>query len=233
LLPSIDISLDQSTQDIVLHPYVVQAADDYTVIYKPPKMHTSINQNSRYNDVTLVKWYENNCEYNSEMNAYEYGLLHRLDYETRGLVIFAKTIESFYALHELQKNNLLIKNYTARCICNNVHAFKKGFPPAPDISFPKTPCIIESAFRAYGPHRKEVRPVVTNAEAAYKTTILNIQPDDDAYIFNIQITKGFRHQIRCHLAWAGYPIIGDPLYNNDGEAMLELCACGLQITDKE
>lgn len=27
------------------------------------------------------------------------------------------------------------------------------------------------------------------------------------------ITKGYRHQVRCHLAWCGLPIVADPLYH--------------------
>lgn len=36
------------------------------------------------------------------------------------------------------------------------------------------------------------------------------------------ITKGFRHQIRAHLAWIGQPIIGDVLY---GEAAAQSLMC--------
>jgi 23S rRNA pseudouridine1911/1915/1917 synthase len=28
----------------------------------------------------------------------------------------------------------------------------------------------------------------------------------------VRIDRGFRHQIRCHLAWLGYPLINDALY---------------------
>jgi 23S rRNA pseudouridine1911/1915/1917 synthase len=30
--------------------------------------------------------------------------------------------------------------------------------------------------------------------------------------FTLRIRRGFRHQIRCHLAWLGFPITGDALY---------------------
>jgi 23S rRNA pseudouridine1911/1915/1917 synthase len=30
--------------------------------------------------------------------------------------------------------------------------------------------------------------------------------------FRLEISRGFRHQIRCHLAWLGFPLLGDLLY---------------------
>jgi 23S rRNA pseudouridine1911/1915/1917 synthase len=34
-------------------------------------------------------------------------------------------------------------------------------------------------------------------------------------IFNLRIRRGFRHQIRCHLAWIGKPILYDTLYGGE------------------
>ena len=47
------------------------------------------------------------------------------------------------------------------------------------------------------------------------------------------ITNGFRHQVRCHLAWMGLPIIGDSLYNSntDGE-QLKFTASKIDINGK-
>ena len=35
------------------------------------------------------------------------------------------------------------------------------------------------------------------------------------YKINCKISSGFRHQVRCHLAWAGFPIINDKIYNSN------------------
>lgn len=35
----------------------------------------------------------------------------------------------------------------------------------------------------------------------------------DTAIFKARIYRGYRHQVRCHLAWVGYPVRGDVLYN--------------------
>lgn len=95
--------------------------------------------------------------------------------------------------------------------------------------------VVRSAFRPFGKNGKEVRPVTENSgKAALKKsgnviyeTRVEISPEkekawqadeprqEDAPISEAvcTITRGFRHQVRCHLAWAGFPVIGDRLYN--------------------
>jgi 23S rRNA pseudouridine1911/1915/1917 synthase len=79
--------------------------------------------------------------------------------------------------------------------------------------------VIESYFRPYGPGKKLVRPVINDGKkhkeiamdkgGFYKTEITGI----DGNVFTMRIRRGFRHQIRCHLCWIGFPILNDPLYN--------------------
>jgi 23S rRNA pseudouridine1911/1915/1917 synthase len=38
----------------------------------------------------------------------------------------------------------------------------------------------------------------------------------DRTLFNVEITSGRPHQVRIHLAYAGHPLIGDPLYETGG-----------------
>ena len=55
----------------------------------------------------------------------------------------------------------------------------------------------------------------------------------DFYLFKIKITKGFRHQIRSHLAWIGMPIINDELYGgiHHGKGILALRASSISFND--
>ena len=41
--------------------------------------------------------------------------------------------------------------------------------------------------------------------------------DDGTTLLRVQIAKGARHQIRAHLAHAGFPIVGDPVYGDEHE----------------
>jgi 23S rRNA-/tRNA-specific pseudouridylate synthase len=47
--------------------------------------------------------------------------------------------------------------------------------------------------------------------------------------FEIQITTGVMHQIRCHLASQGWPILGDPIYRGNPSSRLWLHAWKLEI----
>ena len=153
----------------------------------------------------------------------EYGLLHRLDTATDGLMVIAATQECYYFLCNEQREGRFIKYYQAQCNINPDNAkLLGGFPDTPAT---KQSLIIQSYFRPYGPGRKEVRPVTeASCKAAlsklgkqklYSTQIeiISLNESSGTAITECRITEGYRHQVRCHLAWAGYPVAGDSLYN--------------------
>jgi 23S rRNA pseudouridine1911/1915/1917 synthase len=191
----------------------------------------------------------------------EGGLIHRLDYETHGLVLIARTQEALNAFSALQEQGGIIKTYEAFSAGPGLaKPSLPGFPPFPAEFVPvpsdSTPVKfhIESAFRAYGPGAKQVRPVwVANdseraelAEAAGK--IYRTEGTAAAFegaacgggrFFVLRLTKGFRHQIRAHLAWARWPLLNDVLYGgkcdtaktDPGENFLAHRASGICFTD--
>jgi 23S rRNA pseudouridine1911/1915/1917 synthase len=103
-------------------------------------------------------------------SLWEGGLLHRLDYETAGLTLIARTQAAFDALLAAGKASLFVKEYAA--LSAKAPAEAAPIPSMPPPPFPAEritgaggglpftlPVFIESAFRAYGPGRKAVRPV--------------------------------------------------------------------------
>jgi len=189
------------------NPFVLEETNDFAVVYKPPRMHSAPLPKSEGD--TLADWYTQGK------------LLHRLDFETNGLVLFAKNQPTFDLLWAQQEQGNFIKEYSA--ICHKSVAAPASFPPPPcrfrpADSPPMTGSVIESYFRPFGPGRKEVRPV-TDADSTkkettssfYRTEIVNVTANDHS-IFTLRLTRGFRHQIRCHLAWIGYPVVNDPIY---------------------
>lgn len=191
-------------------PCIIEETDDFAVVFKPPKMHSVPLK--KKDGGTLFEWY-------ASVSPRFFDMVHRLDFETHGLVLIAKNQKSFDFFKTLQDNGGFIKEYSAVCVRNDAGP-GVGFPPSPDLNFfPLTekPLIIESYFRPYGPGRKFVRPVTEckkRRETAvdkggfYKTEITGINEN----IFTVRIRRGFRHQIRCHLCWINYPILNDPLY---------------------
>ena len=167
----------------------------------------------------------------------EYGLLHRLDTATDGLIVIAATQECYEFLCEEQREGRFVKFYQAQCdILPNNAELLGGFPPA-DLSSEKIiaeqNCTLSSYFRPFGEGRKEVRPVTEKSGKAalsklgqqklYSTQISIKQLDKASAKASVEcrITEGYRHQVRCHLAWAGLPVTGDSLYNSDFKNITE------------
>ena len=151
-------------------------------------------------------------------NPWEGGTLHRLDTATSGLVVFARTQEMYDHLFRIQKEDLFEKTYRARTVED---ARLKGIDP--DIRDNKTIKII-SYFRSYGRNSKEVRPTqdIKRADVPILYTTIAVKEKD---LFTCTITRGFRHQIRAHLAWIGFPIEGDAIYGTgmEGDTLMLDC----------
>ncbi len=159
----------------------------------------------------------------------EKGLLHRLDTETEGLLLIASTQESFDFLLNAQKEGKFIKGYSALLQKTDTSVLG-GFPVSPfsmgEIEKGES-LLVSSFFRNYSTKGSQVRPVTENSskvilkksgEKLYSTEIIF---KDNLHAF-CKIKEGFRHQVRCHLAWLGFPVKGDRLYNplfKEGESL--------------
>ena len=152
----------------------------------------------------------------------EHGLVHRIDTETRGLVLIATTQESYDSLILSQKNGLFEKWYRAEVdFLPGCAEILGGFPPVPEkaqeIQAGET-FTVKSEFRAFGKKGSEVRPVtIDSGRAARKKggsvlyeTEISLAEENVALC---RIKSGFRHQVRCHLSWCGFPVNGDKIYN--------------------
>lgn len=215
-------------------PRVIEETSDFTVVFKPPKMH-SVSL-AKKKDETLTDWFADNGYADNALP--DSGLMHRLDFETQGLVLFAKNQKSYVFFKDLQDRGEFIKEYSAVCENSARSVLAEGFPPPPDINRSSVPFVIESYFRPFGHGRKLVRPVIEEKKyheiakdkgGFYRTEITRKNGD----IFTVRIRRGFRHQIRCHLCWVGFPIKNDPLYSDssDPSEQLALRAHGLFFAD--
>lgn len=153
-------------------------------------------------------------------NQHEGGVLHRLDTPTSGLVLIAKNKSSFEFLREKQKEDLFIKKYLVKSVSKKSDLPGFGDFPFKDPKHEKQ-IIIKSLFRHYGKGRTCVRPVLESYSSSiiskasnkyYETTVVFEKEEDGIYYFICSLTNGFRHQIRVHMAWSGYPLVGDILY---------------------
>lgn len=150
-------------------------------------------------------------------NPWEGSTLHRLDTATEGLVMFALNQHFYDYASELQRCDLMTKTYMAVSpVTDEVHTRE-----------------ISTYFRAYGKGHRTVKPETDIRKSdngrLYTTRILSCELQEDRTVFICEITRGFRHQIRAHLAYIGHPIEGDDLYSEDKEKDLALTCQALRF----
>jgi len=228
--------------EIYNKPRVLAEDKDFLIVYKPPHMHSAPQT---FSAESLFTWCVRNFPEVGELsgrNKGEGGLLHRLDYETHGLMLIARNSHCMEALLEQQKQGKIFKEYSA--LCSNTGIVLSGFPKEKPEFQPGNANQVTSTFRPYGPGRKAVRPVLPDqakskkTQALYVTEILenkltSVEGFGNCLSLTLRISKGFRHQIRSHLAWLGMPILNDALYGGAalGNGCLALRACSLVFAD--
>lgn len=200
-----------------MNPYVVYQDDDVLVVFKPKGLPTAPLKSVRGD--TLLDWAMERYPRIRQVEGrslWEPGLLHRLDTPTSGLVVMALNQLSFDTLVQAQKDGLVIKTYRAGIESLPADSTWPPLPPelhrALENSFPERGFALESHFRPFGVGRKSVRPCDSEARNASRRTYRTVFRKESADSVICTITEGFRHQIRSHLAWTGYPISGDDVY---------------------
>jgi 23S rRNA pseudouridine1911/1915/1917 synthase len=129
-------------------------------------------------------------------------LLHRLDRDTSGLVLFAKTEAAMHWYARQFAAHLTGKHYIALVWGNDL-------PPGGMIS---------AALRRDPTNRRRV--IVAEDGQAAQTCYMVRERHTQTALVDLWPLTGRTHQLRAHLATLGYPIVGDPIYA-DGYAMAE------------
>lgn len=209
-------------------PSVIFENDDLIVLYKPKGLPTAPLKGQQTD--TLLDWV---IDFHPEISSvkgksdWEPGLLHRLDTPTSGLVLVARNQVAFDRLSDFQDRNFMVKTYIAEVEKSTPDL---TFPPLPyqleaalRDGFPMRPFAIESYFRPFGVGRKSVRPCVRGSRNASHHYYRTEFRDFDGSQVKCLIKNGFRHQIRCHLSWLGYPIKGDGMYGLSDDVLKLEC----------
>lgn len=128
-------------------------------------------------------------------SPFDVGLLQRLDRETSGIVMGAKSKAAWHAFREASRKGLIEKGYLA--LVEGEMDSESG--------------AIDLALESRSKHSPRVR-VREGEEGDSVTHFTCVGRAPGASLLEISIDLGFRHQIRAHLSAIGHPIVGDLLY---------------------
>lgn len=122
------------------------------------------------------------------------GVAHRLDKDTSGVIIMAKTPDALRHLQRQFKQRTVYKRYVA---------LVEGVPDS-------SAGIIEAPI-GRDPNRRKRMAVVKGGRPAVTRYDLAEDLHTNA-LLSLELRTGRTHQLRVHLAWHGHPIVGDRLY---------------------
>ena len=139
------------------------------------------------------------------------GIVHRLDKDTSGCIVVAKSQEALVNLQVQIKNKIASRNYMA--VIHGVPSSREG-----------------KIIGNIGRHPKDRKKysVVDEHEGRYACTNWKLIENFGNYsLMSFKLDTGRTHQIRVHCAHINHPILGDPLYgrckklpcNLDGQAL--------------
>lgn len=123
---------------------------------------------------------------------------HRLDRNTKGLILYAKNEQSLNILLEKFKNHEIEKHYTALVY---------GVPKK------KSEKLIAYLFKDSKKSQVYISDTPQKGYSKIITSYILLKKyDNNTSLLDVQIETGKTHQIRAHLAHIGLPIIGDGKY---------------------
>ena len=189
-------------------PSVIFSDDTLIVVSKPSRM---LSVPGRTNADSLLEWLQ--------ARFGEVFSVHRLDMDTSGVMVYARTLEASSELQRQFENREVVKTYRARLSAGNEpfrHALKGTVALPLMLDYYDRPRQIVSV---------EGKKAITEYE------VLEVLPDGSLDVRFRPLT-GRSHQIRVHAAHVrglGRPIIGDALYGTPSSGPLLLRAESIEF----
>ncbi len=129
------------------------------------------------------------------------GIVHRLDRDTSGLLVVAKSERVHRRLQAMLRDREVERRY---------HVLVHGaFPPALAVD------------QAIGRDRRNRlrMSAMTDTPREARTRFRTIERFDGLTLLEARLDTGRTHQIRVHLELAGFPVAGDPVYSRRGDTL--------------
>lgn len=192
----IDLKVPEIMKNADLKPEIVYEDENVLVVNKPSGLLS-----------------EAKGEYCPEKTLADYGLIaHRLDRDTSGVMILAKSPEV---------QSFLKKQFQDRKVHKTYYAVISGRPKLDEarIDLPMIRDLKRPTTFRVDANGKE-------AETFYKVLL----SDGIHSLVELRPTSGRTHQLRVHMKYLGHPIVGDVVYDGEAAERLMLHAGSLEIT---
>lgn len=180
---------------------------DILIVNKPSGMptHPSLgHENDTLAGAVTGHWLRNN-------ESHRFRPIGRLDRETCGLMVIAKSAWVALMLEEQQKNHRMYRSYTA---------IVQGHPER------MTDCIQTPIGRVPG----SIILRHTTPDGQIAVTDYKVECIMEKYTgVSLRLTTGRTHQIRVHMASIGHPLVNDGLYNTKEEPKGHLALCSTTL----
>jgi 23S rRNA (cytosine1962-C5)-methyltransferase len=227
-------------------PGVIIFEDEHLLVAnKPPGMNT--HAPSPFAGEGLYEWLRNGDPCRAAL-----AIIHRLDKETSGLIVFGKTTLANRSLTQQFEQRAIRKKYilltdrktafarlTARSCLARTGEKYTGLPAGPaggaaETTFTRlapqeTACLASVAALGRAPHYSSLTQPAQRPESQWRLSAESRYeaPWKDFSVWEAEPATGRTHQIRVHAAAHGFPILGDTLYGGTPAARVYLHAAQL------
>jgi 23S rRNA pseudouridine1911/1915/1917 synthase len=176
--------------------------DDIIVVDKPAGLLTIATEKEKHETAFAILF-----EYVKSKHPVEkLFIVHRLDRDASGLLVFAKSEEAKYALQEQFKDHSAGRTYLAVIVGK----------------FEKEKETIESYLAENSIYRSYSTTDRTKGKRAV-THITVVKRAQHRTLIEVRLETGRKHQIRVHLAERGHTILGDKSYGSTSNPIGRLC----------
>lgn len=182
--------IKQSTEGIDVP--ILFENENIIVLNKPPFI--AVHGAKSYSGPTLVDWLlDRDYKLSDGEDETRPGVVHRLDADTSGIIIFAKNNES---------HSILKKDFQEKNVSKHYFAISNGVSKSDEFTIDKP--IARS--------KNPVKMGIVEGGRRAVSIVKKLDGNDFFTLFDVKIITGRTHQIRVHLASENLPILGDKVY---------------------